>query len=135
MPVTLAWWWWIVGVSSDDCYFAEAELVVVIVAITLPTTILSVLPAPLAMTLATLRPPRKCYWFLVSFGFVVLRSLNRRYGQVLRSVNRRLAVPRPPSRRRVVPRSSNRRRMVAFMGHPSMLLCMPRVTAWACCCW
>ena len=36
---------------------------VVIVAITLPA-ILSVLPAPLAMTLATLRPPRKCYWFV-----------------------------------------------------------------------
>ena len=34
MPVTLAQWWWFVGVSFNDFYyFAEAELVGVIVAI------------------------------------------------------------------------------------------------------
>jgi hypothetical protein len=57
MPLALAWSWWLVGVSVDDYYyyFAEAELVDVIAAVTLPT--LSVLPAPLAMTLAMLRPP------------------------------------------------------------------------------
>ena len=47
------------GVSIDVFYyFAEVELVVVIVAIIMPTLLLA-LPAPLAMTLATLRPPRK----------------------------------------------------------------------------
>ena len=39
----------------------------------------------------------------------VPRWMNRRYEQVLRSMNRRLVVLQPPCRHRVVPRSLNRR--------------------------
>ena len=99
MPVTLAWWWWFVGVSIDVFYyFAEAELVDVIVAIIVPT-LLWALPAPSAKTLATLRPPHQ------ALQVPALRRF-RGHGAAARE----------------------------SLHEPSLLLCTPRVAAWACRC-